>query len=399
MDEPQVEEFSEQAKEQLAKMHDAVAEIRQHLEQAKTVASEVGAVSAAIQATSGQARDVSAQVAAALETARAATNAASDAAARAEALRTQVEQAAQVAETRSAHIEDGRKYVDTKRAEIDVILNGAQLSAAGATAHQASARATMEALTALHATAQQVVSSSQGLAEESAAARASVEEDSQATTRLAHIAAETEARIAKYEARLAELDAASAKQGKVIDELLLGATNAGLASAFDKRSQTFKRPARTWQYTFVGALGGLLVLAFAEARVGTSGQILSWTELARMAVHRLPFMLPLIWLAIHAARQASLAMRMEEEYGFKATVSTSFEGYRRQMAEVGGDLALESPLARLCTDTLRTLSKPPADVYDKHRMDPNPGSEAAEKVLPILEELAKVANKIPGIKS
>jgi hypothetical protein len=397
MGEP-VEEISAQAKEHLARMHDAVTEIRQHLEQAKTVASEVGAVSAAIQATSGQARDVSAQVTAMFETARAATNAASDAAARAEALRTQVEQAAQVAETRSAHIEEGRKYVDAKRAEIDVILNSALQSAAGTTAHQASARATVESLTALHTTAQQVVVSAQGLAEDSAAVRASVEEDSQATKRLAQIAAETEARIAKYEARLAELDTASASQGRVIDELLLGATNAGLATAFDKRGQTFKKPAKNWQAVFVLALAGLLALAIVEALVFGASATPGWTELARMAVHRLPFLIPLVWLAIHAARQAALAMRMEEEYGYKATISTSFEGYRRQMAEVGKDLTLDSPLARLCGDTLRTLSKPPSDVYDKHRMDPNLGTEAAEKLVPLLEEVSKVASRIPGLK-
>jgi hypothetical protein len=74
---------------------------------------------------------------------------------------------------------------------------------------------------------------------------------------------------------------------------------------------------------------------------------------------------------------------MEEEYAFKAAISTSFEGYRRQMAEVASGLDPDSPLARLCTDTLRTIATPPALVYDKQRLDPSPGSIAAELMEPL----------------
>jgi hypothetical protein len=117
-----------------------------------------------------------------------------------------------------------------------------------------------------------------------------------------------------------------------------------------------------------------------------------------MFLHRLPFLLPLVWLAIHAARQTSLAMRMEEEYAFKATISTSFEGYRRQMAEVSSGMTQDSPLARLCSDTLATISAPPGQVYDKHKMDPTPGTATAESIGPLLEDLKALVAKVPDIK-
>jgi hypothetical protein len=88
---------------------------------------------------------------------------------------------------------------------------------------------------------------------------------------------------------------------------------------------------------------------------------------------------------------------MEEEYAFKATISTSFEGYRRQMAEVG-ELSERSPLALLCTGTIRTIGAPPGQVYEKQRMDPTPGTAAAEIIAPVADGVSKaVASRIPTV--
>jgi hypothetical protein len=86
---------------------------------------------------------------------------------------------------------------------------------------------------------------------------------------------------------------------------------------------------------------------------------------------------------------------MEEEYAFKATISTSFEGYRRQMADVSKDLAPDSPLARFCIDTLTTISRPPGRIYDKDGKAPAPGSAAAETVAPIVDSASKVLGTKP----
>lgn len=144
-------------------------------------------------------------------------------------------------------------------------------------------------------------------------------------------------------------------------------------------------PALVWQGGFVGSIVILLVLAGFEAyALHTPGKVPEWHELLRLMMNRLPFLLPLVWMAIHAARQASLAMRMEEEYGFKATVSTSFEGYRRLLEQMGSGLGPETPLARLCSDTLNTISKPPGRVYDGTNLEPTPGSAAVDAVAPLV---------------
>jgi hypothetical protein len=250
-------------------------------------------------------------------------------------------------------------------------------------------------VSALLATAQTVKASIDALGEGAATARSQCEGHMVATKALAETAEVAQDRVASYETKLAEFAQSAADRLKTIDALLLGATNAGLASAFDARSKTFRAPEKLWQGVFVGSLATLLALAVAET-IARSGRIPEYSELGRVLLLRLPLLIPLVWLAIHAARQAALAKLMEEEYAFKATISTSFEGYRREFAAITTGLPENAPLTRLCNDTLRTIGSPPGHVYEKHRMDPTPATVAAEIVTPVVDAVSKViAERLP----
>ena len=124
---------------------------------------------------------------------------------------------------------------------------------------------------------------------------------------------------------------------------------------------------------FLASLLALIVLAWAEfGLVSTPESVLSWDRLGLMVVHRLPFMLPLIWLAYYASTKAALAQRVEEDYGFKETVSRSFEGYRKEMAELEGKAQPGSALGRLCSDVLSVVTNPPGRIYEKHPLVQTP---------------------------
>jgi hypothetical protein len=239
---PDTTSMPDEALSALAAARELVAALGQQAESAKTALAELNAVSAAAREAGTQAKDGAAQVAVALEAIRTIANAATESASRAEALRTQIEQTAQVAAQRSQHIEDGRAYVDTKRAEIDVILNTAQLSANSAEAEHQAGRALVENITAYNPTTQTLAATVSANAEATGAARAGAEKDATVTARLAQIAEATEAKVREYEESLGGLLVAAKRQQKTIEELLLGATNAGLASSFDKRAKSFKGP-------------------------------------------------------------------------------------------------------------------------------------------------------------
>lgn len=386
---------------QLAAMQTAVAAMNPQLEAARAAGAELTALSASIQAANAASTETAKQASASIESAKQIASTASEIIGRIEAIRDEaVKTQATIAE-RNAFIEGGLNHVREVQQKLDAALDAAQRSATAAETHQIATKATAEGVTTLQAAVVALKEKAESDASLAASTRATIERHANTTMRLSQLADSTETRIAQYEAKLTEMQEGARSLQARIDELLLGATNAGLASAFDKRSKMFKSPETLWQWVFIGSLAGLLGLAIWHAvAFGSLAQPPDWQQLARMMLFKLPFVLPLIWLAIHAARQASLAKRMEEEYAFKATTSMSFEGYRRQMAEVGKDLDANSPLAQLCNNTLKTIASPPVRAYDKQRMDPTPSTAAAEIVGPVVEGVSKsLAAKLPDLKS
>ncbi len=113
-------------------------------------------------------------------------------------------------------------------------------------------------------------------------------------------------------------------------------------------------------------------------QVSQAGTKLDWDDLARLWVARLPIAGALIWLALHASRESALAKRLEEDYGYKAAIAASFQGFHKQMADIGKTASEGSPLAKLCGDTLATIASPPGRIYDKHRLTVTPTGELAE---------------------
>jgi len=300
----------------------------------------------------------------------------------------EAEESALAVAAKSQNIEDGRIHADAVRCELDAHLEKVKAAAGAAASEYDSVRTAAEHVTSLQATVQGTKATIDTISEAVSGVRAQCESHMQATRRLADAAESMEAGIATNTAELIRMQSAAAEHLKTIEAMLLGATNAGLAHAFDARSKTFRRPGFAWQLTFIASLAALLVLAILMAHSYKGGEIPHYEELARMLLHRLPFVVPLVWLAIHAARQASFAKRMEEGYAFKATVSTSFEGYRRQLAEISGDVPNGSPLAQLCSTTLNIIASPPGQVYDKNRMDPTPASAVAELMAPFAPALS-----------
>lgn len=202
------------------------------------------------------------------------------------------------------------------------------------------------------------------------------------TATLKGLAAQAEAvdtRISGYEARLAEFDQRAAAQLETITRLLPGATSAGLASAFDMRRQSFLKPGTRWQWLFVGSIASLVLLAVSGFWGLSKGdEVPSYDEILSMWLVRLPIAAALIWLALHASRESALAKRLEEDYGFKAAMAASFQGFQEQMADIGETAGADSPLRKLCEDTLATIASPPGRIYEKHSLTATPASEMAK---------------------
>jgi hypothetical protein len=372
-------------------VNDSTTRDQQHSEDGDTPSSSLGAAEllAAAQRDTAQIQGLaSAAITAARETGNAQSAAAlalADAQAKladissvatfAVTAKTQIADDQGVIAAKSAHIQGAQEHADTVRAELDRILTAAKQSATEAessverAAHSARAAAEpLEQIRASRATANSEL-------EAIVSARDAAKEAMAAAKVLADKAATVEERVSKYEARLAELESECNERLQTINKLLPGATSAGLAHAFDKRRQTFLAPGERWQKFFIGSIVFLVILAVTG--LWYSAASTTYEELGRLWLARLPIAAALVWLALHSSREAALAKRLEEDYGYKSAIADSFQGFHRQMKEIGAVTPLNTPLAKLCEDTLATLASPPGRIYDKHQLTVTPGSEIA----------------------
>lgn len=251
------------------------------------------------------------------------------------AAKTQVLDAQTVIATKSDHIEDARGHADQVRAELDRTLTAATQQATEAEGSKTRAQTAADAITAL----QTAVQTSKGLADADvttiSAARKAANESAAALKGLSDKAVTVEQRVADYEARLLALEMECKGQLKTITDLLPGATSAGLAHAFDARRQTFLSPAQKWQQIFVGSVVLLILLALSGLwHVYQGVSVITYDELGRLWLARLPVAAALVWLALYASRESALAKRLEEDYGYKAAVSASFQGFHEQMSKL-----------------------------------------------------------------
>jgi len=214
----------------------------------------------------------------------------------------------------------------------------------------------------------------------------SSQQSANSTKALADKAGGIESNISAYENRLKELILQSEQQLKTITGLLPGATSAGLASAFNSRAGTFNTPQKRWQWIFIASLLSLIALgATGLWHAITSHTVLSYDELVRLWLARLPVAGALLWLTLHAGRESALAKRLEEDYAYKSAIASSFEGFRQQMNEVGASAGDGTPLAKLCQDTLATIADPPGRIYDKHKLTVTPSQEVARIATAVAE--------------
>lgn len=280
--------------------------------------------------------------------------------------------------TKSDHIQNAQVHADTVRANLDRALTAAKQIETSAESHESSAKSSAE-------TAAEILASTRislGSIETNIAKITESRKDAEASTellkKLADKSESVDGRIAEYEKRLEILEARCALQLQTIESLLPGATSAGLAHSFDERRKTFLKPHDLWQKVFVVSVSLIVVIAiYGIWHILQSGVAPTTDELLRLWLSRLPVCGALVWLALHASREAALAKRLEEDYGYKAAIASSFLGFHKQMSEVGSDAIADSPLARLCENTLSTIASPPGRIYDKHKLTVSPTDELA----------------------
>ncbi len=181
-----------------------------------------------------------------------------------------------------------------------------------------------------------------------------------------------------------------------IKGLLENATNIGLASAYKTQKESYEKTIKNNTYIFyivmiaITIFSGLSIIKsfsfspFAFNLVTFS----NLTELGIHLIHKLPILLPAIWLAIFSSIRRSEAERLKQEYAHKEANTKSYHSFKEQIDNLNSKHR-EELLEKLLDSIIVTVSKNASETLDKKHEDKMPVIELSEKSLGKFAEIVK----------
>lgn len=208
-----------------------------------------------------------------------------------------------------------------------------------------------------HAVAESLPVDLQALAE-------SRERVSRLAAEVAAAAAAAEKSRENCESQLVQMQAAADAADKLkaqCEEAFRITTTKGLSAAFDQRATALSNSMWWWVVGLAISLG--IAVYLGSVRVTLLNAALAATNLSWGTVW-MHFLLSIasaaapVWFAWLSTKQIGQRFRLAEDYAFKASVAKSYEGYRREAADLNEDFSVrlfESALTRLEEAPLRLV--------------------------------------------
>lgn len=212
----------------------------------------------------------------------------------------------------------------------------------------------------------------------------------------------------EIEQRKNELDDFKQKQheryeelNKQIENLLPGATSAGLSSAYNEMRNKFSNSAKWYGWGFYGSLVFLLILIFCVRDLSIIKDIpldkglgISLLALLGNFSVKLPFILPALWLVIFISKRRSEAERLTQEYAHKESLAKSYDSYKQQIEKLSEENQKEL-LPVLMENMIKAIALNPAETLDKKHQSDSPISE----ILKDKNFINSIADRIKGSSS
>lgn len=151
------------------------------------------------------------------------------------------------------------------------------------------------------------------------------------TAEIARTADEKDKRVKDYEGQLKKLQEDYDAIRKKIDDILPGATSAGLAKAFNIRKIALGPTRWAAIVIFCASIIGFIALGL-WAILGEG--IKNWDDFLIFTIERSPIILGLIVLEEFSRRLFNSTLKLEEDYAYKETLSMAFDGYQKAMTQV-----------------------------------------------------------------
>jgi hypothetical protein len=205
----------------------------------------------------------------------------------------------------------------------------------------------------------------------------------------------------ELEDRRKELDTFKTKQqekylalNSQIEELLPGATSAGLAAAYRAMRRSFAKPIKQYSILFYVSIIILSITAFISTidSIWTANEFIKFVDVTDIKnlmsnlTHKLPIILPVLWLALFASKRRSEAQRLQQEYAHKEALAKSYQNFKNQVDSLGGDKK-EVLLEKLLGAAIDAVASNASDTLDKAHGDKTPAHEGLDKTVSSLEKI------------
>ncbi len=176
-----------------------------------------------------------------------------------------------------------------------------------------------------------------------------------------------------------------------IKDLLAVATNASLASSYEKSKESYKLAIMGWNATFIISILGIFGVAI-WGFVEIADKISDPSVIFGAIFARLPFYIPLAWLAIFAANRRNENKRLQEEYKHKETLAKAYSGYKEQIEKLEDSKAQELA-EKLMEKLVEMTNENPNRALDKAKKEKMPSLEMLEKLKDLPQEILSLISK------
>lgn len=183
-----------------------------------------------------------------------------------------------------------------------------------------------------------------------------------------------------------------------IEELLPGATSAGLATAYRDMKKSFNDPIENATKVYYFSIGLMVVASFIFSVENFGGEhwvsfvkFENWDSVLKGLAYHLPFYGAVIWLAFVASKRRSEYQRLQQEYAHKEALAKSYESYKKQLADLDkDDKVMQKEFIMKAIDAIAYNASKTLD--GKHG-DNHPTFDLVAKVLDSVSEIKDAVKK------
>lgn len=182
-----------------------------------------------------------------------------------------------------------------------------------------------------------------------------------------------------------------------IEDLLPGATSAGLATAYRDMKESFRIPIKNATNVYYFSIFIMVVASFAFSIESIGWGFISfvkienWDAALRGFLLKLPFYGAVIWLAYVASKRRSEYQRLQQEYAHKESLAKSYGSYKNQLEELDKEDKIMQK--EFITKTIDAIAYNASQTLDGKHGDNHPAFNLVSKALDTASDIKSTINK------